>query len=213
MSPILAQGLPSTGFVQTFPHDLAHGPLKYCGINIPNLYTEQTLAHIHTLVKFSNQPQDLTGFLLRTTGESMRLELGLSGQLFEAPTILQDVITDSWMKHMWLATRNANIHVQIDIPDFPLNRHGNKELVRSFLQHGFRQPQFGSLHRCRMYLQVLWLSDITIGTGDRLLMTNWRDHPPIPSEYKWPAATKPSQSDWHMWDQALATTFQAGCNA
>ncbi len=73
------------------------------------------------LVKFSNQPQDLTGFLLRTMGESMRLELGLCGQLFEAPTILQDVITDSWMKHTWLATRQADIHVQINIPDFTLS--------------------------------------------------------------------------------------------
>ncbi len=155
MSPILAQGLPSAGFVWTFPHNLVHGPLKFCGINIPNLYTEQTLAHLHTLLKFSNQPQDLTGFLLRTTGESTRLKLGLCGQLFEALTILQDVITDSWMKHTWLATWQVDIHLQIDIPDFPLNRHGDKELVWSFLQHGFCQPQLGSLHRCRMYLQAI----------------------------------------------------------
>jgi len=213
MSPILAQGLPSAGFVQTFPYNLAQGPLKYCGINIPNLHTEQTLAHIHTLVKFSNQPQDLTGFLLRATGESMRLELGLCGQLFEAPTILQDVITDSWMEHMWLATWQADIHIQIEIPDFTLSRHGDKELVRSFLQHGFRQPQLGALHQCRMYLHVLRLSDITTGTGDRLLMTNWRMYSPITSEYQWPATAKPSQSDWNMWDMALAMAFQVGRNA
>jgi len=28
------------------------------------LFTEQTLMHIQTLLKYSNQPQDLTGFLL-----------------------------------------------------------------------------------------------------------------------------------------------------
>jgi len=166
MLPILAQGLPSAGFVRTFPHDLAYGPLKFCGINIPNLYTEQTLAHIHTLMKFSNQPQDLTGFLLHAMGESMRLEFSLCRQLFKAPTILQDVITNSWMKHTWLAIWQADIHVQIDIPDFPLNRHRDKELVWIFLQHGFCQPQLGSLHRCQMYLQALWLLDITTGTGD-----------------------------------------------
>jgi len=104
-------------------------------------------------------------------------------------------------------------HTQIDIPDFPLNWHGDKEFVRSFLQHGFCQPQLGSLHRCRMYLQVLWLLDITTATGDRLLTTNWQDYSPNPSEYKWPAATKLSQSDWHTWDLALATAFQAGRNA
>jgi len=64
MSPILAQGLPLAGYICTFPHALAHGPKKFCGVNIPNLYTEQTITHIHTLLKFSNQPHDLTGFLL-----------------------------------------------------------------------------------------------------------------------------------------------------
>jgi len=63
MSPILAQGLPLAGFVCTFPHALAYGPLKMCGINLPNLFTEQMVAHIHMLLKYSNQPQDLRGFL------------------------------------------------------------------------------------------------------------------------------------------------------
>jgi len=119
MSPILAQGLPLAGFVRTFPHALAHGPLKFCGINIPNFFTEQSLTHIHTIIKFSNQPQDLTGFLLQATGEIMWHKLGWRGQLFEAPTILQDVVTESWMKHTWLATCQANLDMQVDIPDFP----------------------------------------------------------------------------------------------
>ncbi len=212
MSPILAQGLPSAGFVRTFPHALAHGPLKFCGINIPNLFTEQTLMHIQTLLKYSNQPQDLTGFLLRATGESMRLELGLRGALFEAPLILQDLITDSWMKHTWIATRQANILVQAEIPDFPFNRYGDKELVRAFLQSGFRQPQLGALHRCRMYLQVLQLSNIVTGTGDRLLTNNWRAYQPLQSEYTWPKATKLSTADWNTWELALDKAFHIGRN-
>jgi len=121
MSPILAQGLPSAGFIHTFPHALAYGPLKFCGINTPNLYTKQTLVHIHTLLKFSNQPQDLTGFLLWASSELMRLKLGVTGQLFEAPLILQEMITDSWMKSTWIATREADIHLMINIPTFHYN--------------------------------------------------------------------------------------------
>ncbi len=166
MSPILAQGLPLAGFIRTFPHALTHGPLKFCGINIPNLFTEQTLAHIYTLLKFSNQAQDLTGFLLRASGESMRLELGWTGQLFEAPLILQELITNSWLKQTWLATRDVDLHLMIDIPDFPLQRNGDQEIVRAFLQHGFQHPQLGALHRCRMFLQVLRLSDLCTGTGN-----------------------------------------------
>jgi len=48
----------------------------------------------------------------------MQLKLGLQGQLFEAPTILQDMVTDLWMKQTWLATQQNNMHLLIDIPDF-----------------------------------------------------------------------------------------------
>ncbi len=102
---------------------------KNCGINIPNLYTEQTLAHIHTLLKFSNQLQDLASFLLQAMGETMCLETGLTGRLFEAPLILQELVTDTWMKQTWIATSNANIHLTIDIPDFPFTRHGDIKLT------------------------------------------------------------------------------------
>ncbi len=207
MSPILAQGLPLASFIQTFPHALIHGPLKFCGINIPNLFTEQTLAYIHTLLKFSNQPQDLTSFLLRASGKIMRLELGITGQLFEAPLILQDVITDSWMKSTWIATREANIHLMINILDFPLQWHGDKELVRVILQHKFCQPQLGALHQCRMFLQVLRISDICTGSREQILMGNWWNYKPLPSEYQWPKSVQPSPADWNTSELALATAL------
>jgi len=61
------------------------------------------------------------GYLLQSTGKLMQLELGLMGQLFEAPLLLQDLVTETWMKHTWLATCEADIHLLIDIPDFTLS--------------------------------------------------------------------------------------------
>jgi len=100
----------------------------------------------------------------------------------------------------------------MDIPDFPLQRHGDKELVRTFLQHGVHQPQLEALHQCRMYLQVLRLSDICTGTGDRLLTGNWRQYHPMPSEYNWPKAENMSAADWEIWNSTLTTVFNVGRN-
>ncbi len=50
MAPILKQGLPKAGVVRTFPRALAHNPLQYGGLDIPNLYTEQIIAHITTIL-------------------------------------------------------------------------------------------------------------------------------------------------------------------
>jgi len=115
----------------------------------------------------------------------MHLETCLTRQLFDAPLILQDLITDTWMKQTWIATRDANIHLMIDIPDFPLTQHGDIELTRIFLQHRLRQPQLGALHRCRIFLQVLRLSDICTGSGDKLITWTWQNYHPLESEYKW----------------------------
>jgi len=55
MHPILSQDLPLAGFVRTFPRAIMHGPLQWGGLNIPNLYMEQLIAHVHTLLKFGGQ--------------------------------------------------------------------------------------------------------------------------------------------------------------
>jgi len=209
-APILAQGLLSSGFVRTFPHTLAHNPLKFCGANVPNLFTEQILAHTHTLLKYSNLPHDLMGFLLWSSGEVMQLETGLKGQLFEALLVLEEVIMDSWMKHTWLATCQYDIHMMEDIPDFPLNWQGDKELVCIFLQHGVWQPQLGTLHWCQMFLHALCLSNLCTGMSDQLLTTQWWNYKPLYSEYHWPRTAPPSPTDWNTWDATLTTVFNTG---
>jgi len=71
----------------------------------------------------------------------MKLETRLTGQLYEAPLVLSNVITNTWMKHTWIATRQVNTQLMIGIPDFQLNQQGDKELlVCVFLQHGSQQP-------------------------------------------------------------------------
>jgi len=70
MSPILGRGLPAAGVVRSFPQVLAHGPLTYGGLDLPNLHTEQTIAHILQVLS-STTSEDTTAFLLRTCGEYM----------------------------------------------------------------------------------------------------------------------------------------------
>jgi len=54
MLPILQQGPPQAGVIRTFPRALvlivAHGPMDYGGLDIPHLFTEQIITHIHTIL-------------------------------------------------------------------------------------------------------------------------------------------------------------------
>jgi len=52
------------GFIRTFPHVLAYGPLKYGGLAIPNLYMEQLVEQLGVLLQYRDQMSDTTGLLI-----------------------------------------------------------------------------------------------------------------------------------------------------
>jgi len=76
----------------------------------------------------------------------------------------------------------------------------------------FDKPQLSSLHQCHMYLQVLWLLDLSTGTGNSLLTQNWQTYQPLSSKFVWPKAIKPSTSDWNTWDLALTKILPTSHN-
>jgi len=62
--PVLNQGLPAMGINWHFPWAVAHGPLKFQGLNLPNLYTKQMVMHTLMLVKYGAHHKDPMGQLI-----------------------------------------------------------------------------------------------------------------------------------------------------
>jgi hypothetical protein len=50
MAPILTSSLNAMGMQKYMPRVVVYGPLKYQGLDIPNLHTECRIAHIRTLL-------------------------------------------------------------------------------------------------------------------------------------------------------------------
>jgi len=206
MAPILKQGLPSAEIVQTYPWSLVHGPSQYTGLDIPNLYTEQTILHILQVLGLSDM-EDVTAFLLRTCSESMRLELGWAGELFDVPTSLQHAVTTSWLKHVWLTSQSLDIRIQTSLV-CPPPRQGDIELMWLFLQQGFRNTdQILTLNQCRMHLHTFWLSDLCTGMRNMLVPRCDEERYKCQSSWLWPKTATPLATDWHTWQLALATSL------
>jgi len=212
MSPILGYGLPAAGVVQSFPRVLAHSPLKYGGLDLPNLHTEQTFSHILQVLS-SSTSDDTTAFLLRACGEHMQLEAGLTGELFQIPLLLSDLITDSWIKHVWQTLHHLDIVLHLWFPDITIPCQGDIELMRLFLQHGFcTAMELSILNRCRIFLHAFWLSDICNGSGERIKAHVWTHPQPLNSPWKWPRAIIPSLGDWRVWQSALTKCLHLSKN-
>jgi len=101
MKPAINKALPALGINRHFPRAVAHGPKSHQGLAISNLFMEQTIKHITTLLRYGPQAEDPTGRLLQANLEAFRLETGLSGQLFRQPAEILPCLTCSWIAHMW----------------------------------------------------------------------------------------------------------------
>jgi len=178
MWPLLQTGLAKGGIVRTLPRALVHGPLQYGGLDLPDLHTEQTVMHLKMLLRFGNDGNHPTGFLLQATAEALRLELGYNGELFSAPAELSANLTDSWITHLWRTMHESHLMVLSDFTSPPPGRVNDVELMRLFIDSGQRQPHLKLLNECQMFLQAFYLSDIVDATGSRIQGSCWEvQHP------------------------------------
>jgi len=207
MTPLLQQGLPKAGVIHTFPRALVHGPLQYGGLDIPNLFTEQVIAHIHTILRYGPEKSDPMGHLLHTTGKAMRLEVGYSGELLMAP-----LVTNSWIKHVWVSTQESGVTILMDFAEVPLQRHGDIELMRLFVKNGWQQPELQILNQCRLYLKVFLLSEIICGVGTTIAVQFWEHFQSSDSSLEWPVTHAPPEYARTLWRQALSTSLHLGQN-
>ena len=62
--PLLTPALQAMGIQGNFPRDLVHGPVKYQGLGILNLYVSQGIAHIDWILKYGTAEEHLMGKLI-----------------------------------------------------------------------------------------------------------------------------------------------------
>jgi len=177
MKLALNKALPVMGINRHFPRAVAHGPKSHQGLAIPNLFTEQTIAHITMLLHYGPQAENPMGQLLQANLEAFWLEMGLSGQLFGQPEEVLLCLTCTWITHMWTQCQKLDIDIMMDIPDFDLPRQNDKELMKLFLQYGARGQELAMLNHCHMYIQAVHLSDICNRLGTVVDTQYWNgDH-------------------------------------
>jgi len=132
----------------------------------------------------------------------------MTGQVFEAPAALGPGITDSWIKASWLDMVTHNISLKSDIPDFPVPREGDQELMRTFLRAGFCKEELATLNRCHMHSRMIFTSNICTGAGDQvdgrwLQGTICRNH----EQYSWPKTGAPTEEEWTLWDCTIKVAY------
>jgi len=137
----------------------------------------------------------------------------LAGKILDAPTCLQAVVTQSWLKHISLTVQSFDISVHLGVQHALPLQIGDIELMRVFLQHGYWKPEeLCSLNHCCTFLHAFWLSDICTGAGDSIDSQIWYSHSPCQSIWNWPQKMPPLEADWRLWQLALCLALHLSHN-
>ena len=207
-APVRKAALPASGIVRTFPSAIAHAPLRYQGLAIPDLYATQQTKHVMTLLKFGGT-NTVTGIMIQHSLELLKIEIGVSRPLQELRLAnIAFLATDSWVKTTWLFMEKYYLTINEE-PQFMLRREQDGYLMEQFYNGQFPQKSLKAINRCRLYHKILTLSDILTGTGDKIRSDIWTSQQNIQHDERddWPRQGTPSEADWRIWEQSILTLF------
>jgi hypothetical protein len=135
-----------------------------------HLAVVQGFAQLQYLVR-SLHTQDTTGDLYHMLLEYTQLECGTDTPILEAnfTTYEPTILTKNWITECWRYLSLCKSTVAITgLWAPPMSRQGDTALMDEFLKQDMTDAQMKDVNRCRIYLQVFHISDITDLSGKNI---------------------------------------------
>lgn len=213
--PLFSATLPKLGSNRKIPKVYRYAPKSLMGLGLPDIYTMQGTAQLKAII-FHMRKGTMVGKLLQIELEAANIELGIKGHLFELNyDEWHFLLTNCWLKSTWeFCFRNKlSLNGSYDTP--MLQRRGDvcimETLMEDFREH-FTKSELMTLNRCRLFLEVLFLSDIVDGKGEKVTlkaMNGIRDSHRC-SEWTWPLQIRPVPIEWKVWQRAITLIVSHG---
>jgi hypothetical protein len=205
-SPTLMAFLPKIQLNHHIARSIVYGSLTYGGLGIKNLYSIQSLGQL-TLFVGHNRVQDKTSKLLRISLSYLQLAVGSTTSVLSLPSKTYVSWIDScWLVSFWVFLSRLQIQVHLTQHWLPvISWQNDMVLMDHFITQGYSAAALGTLNRCRLYLQVITLSDIVSADGSCIISDILHGIPLTErtSTLKWPSQQRPPAKAWDLWSSAL----------
>ena len=212
--PVRANVLGPMGYNRTIPATVVHGPVKYGGMGIKDIYTIQGTEHLKVLLDETRGNSPTAG-LLQIAHQDHILEIGRDRFLYDWKfSEVAHLMTETWVKNTLKFISDTNLKVEGDLPRLHTWRDGDTMLMDEFETtqgHTINKQDLIRANRCRQYLQVLTRADIASGNGTKILQSAWKVEKDWTScsanAYRWPKQPRPSQQDIKAWQRVLQARY------
>jgi hypothetical protein len=198
--------LSKAGVNAHLPRDLVYGSPLRQGLGYPDLYVWQGAQALARLISFSSSSKGITTELFNISYESLCLETGFLLPLENEYNLLGNLSTTCYLKSLW---EFVNIfQIQIRGPRNTVSaQRGDDILIMEHMRLHLATSDLIQFNRCRIYLQVLCISDICTAEGKYIdwYAANGKQNPTKKSRWRWPNQGEPPQDAWNSWKKGLAT--------
>jgi hypothetical protein len=204
------------GFIRNTAHRVVFGPSRYGGLGFRDLFVEQGISHVELLLRHlrADSPQ---GQLFRIAISWWQLVVGVSYTLLQNTSTVIPHLEANWLSALrhFLSETNASIHIDKITSSLPQPlREGDQCLMDVILDlPDVSRSQLRAFERCRLFIGVMYLSEISTADGLLLARDSWEGHRPRISPLLWPFQPKPGPNSFRVWRRLLATAFLRGHKA
>lgn len=179
------------------------------GFGVPRFHQQQGLLHLREFVKHY-KGTSLFAQQLQTSLELIQTIIGTQSWCFHYPSSQYSHLVDiSWVRTLWEFVSMYDIKIHSDYTKMATPRCNDSFLMEDFVANGVTKTTLKRLHACRIYLQVITVSDICDAAG-RLILNdclNGRLTRDRVSSFKWPAQPRPNQRAWKTWQDTVLRIY------
>jgi ribonuclease HI len=197
------------GYNRHMPREVVFAPKTFQGLGLKHLYDLQGCDAVRLLLQETSERSSNMKTMINALIDVIQLESGLGSPILEDTRPL-DYLEWGWIPQI----REFLHHIQgqiIGVNQKPeIFREGDQFIMEAPTLRTKTHKERMLIHRCRLYLQVELLSDITNASGTRIL-NQWKNDladKPSTSLKHWPRQRNPGKEAWKIWRNFLRDAFE-----
>jgi len=184
---------------------IVHGPEEFGGLALPHLHTLQGVDKLKLFLGHLRL-QDRTGHLIHIDMTYVQLLTGTSMLFLNQDPAKYEWVESGWLPSLWTFINRSKLTITYPLAWKPnLPREHDRTLMDYFVNKGLQNKTLESINICRLYLQVITLSNVVAANGQTILPSYKAGHrlSSRVSKLSWPVQGRPPNTEWKVWASHL----------
>jgi hypothetical protein len=205
-SKVMSEMIARCGYCRKTKHEIIYGPASLGGACFRHPYGEQGTGQVLFFIKYWRS-SGKAGALARIALSWAQLQAGIAQPILSDTTTHLPHLETCWLDSLRTFLACCNGSIEVDNPYvLPLQREHDFYLMDVILaSKRFTDDEIRKINYCRLYLQALTISDITIAGGTRLdpyFLKGRRGPMSSSTRLHHVNQARPDSHSWNLWQRA-----------